>query len=365
MKVLYDYQILRTQRYGGISRYFYELISRLSHSNGCKTEIRCAGNVNYYFGRKKKIPSYINNPMVSKGFNLINKAHMLMRLNGDFDVFHPTYYNPYMVGRKHPKMVVTVYDMIHERFPELLRDNTVENKSRVIHEADHIIAISESTKRDILKFHPDINEEDISIIYIGTDMKKCLDQDLRERFPKKYILFVGVRTGYKNFDTFLKAILPILANDPEIEVVCTGGGAFKESEIAAMGEYASRFHQINCDDALLSAAYTFAELFVFPSKYEGFGIPTLEAFRCDCPVVLSNTSSMPEVGGEAALYFDPNSATDLTNKINLLLSNEELKAELIVKGRAQASEQKFDWDFIASQTYACYEKLSKSMGQLK
>lgn len=365
MKILYDYQILRAQRYGGISRYFYELTTRISKINSCKPEIKCIGNINYYFKKDKGDFAYIDRGIVLKGLNLINKIVILVKLKGDYDVFHPTYYNPYMVGRKHGTMAITVYDMIHEIFPELLKDKTSENKKKIVHETDHIIAISESTKRDILKYYDDIPQSKISVIYIGTDMKKCMDMQLKELFPDKYILFVGNREIYKNFDAFTCAIIPILKENAHLHVVCTGGGKFTQEELLLMEGYHTRFHQINCDDRMLSAAYTFAQAFVFPSKYEGFGIPTLEAFSCDCPVVLSNTSSMPEVGGDAALYFDPNSIPDMTEKIRMVLEDEALRQELIEKGQQQVQSSKFNWDVIAQQTYQCYKKISGQKAVVK
>lgn len=357
MKILYDYQIFRAQRYGGISRYFYELTTRIAKISGCKPEIMCIGNINYYFKKDKGYLTRIDRGLTSKAINLLNRFIILIKLKGNYDIFHPTYYNPYMIGRKHGTMTITVYDMIHEIFPELLKDKTSENKKKIVHEADHIISISESTKRDILKYYNSIPESKITVIYIGTDMKKCMDIQLKVFFPEKYILFVGNREIYKNFAAFTSAIIPILKENPHLHVVCAGGGRFTHDELELMEGYNPRFHQINCDDRMLSAAYTYAQAFVFPSKYEGFGIPTLEAFSCDCPVVLSNTSSMPEVGGDAALYFDPNSIPDMTAKIRMVLEDEALRQELIEKGQKQVQSSKFNWDVIAQQTYRCYEKI--------
>jgi len=100
-----------------------------------------------------------------------------------------------------------------------------------------------------------------------------------------------------------------------------------------MGSYSNHFLQLNCNDELLSAAYTFAEYFIFPSKYEGFGIPTLEAFSCGCPVVLSQSSSLPEVGGKAALYFEPDNVEELTKKIKMILDNTNLKEILVEQSK--------------------------------
>ena len=112
---------------------------------------------------------------------------------------------------------------------------------------------------------------------------------------------------------------------------------------------------MNVDDQTLSYAYSHALCFVFPSLYEGFGIPTLEAFACNCPVVLSNTSSMPEVGGDAAEYINPYDVNDMTQKIQNVLNDENLRVRMIEKGREQL--KKFDWDEIAQQTIDCYKEV--------
>lgn len=362
MKVLYDYQILRMQKFGGISRYFYELSSRLSQYENCDIDISCVGNINYYFKKNKSICSIspkINRWIVRDIIDWTNKNFIKRKLHGRYDIFHPTYFDPYMVGENHKKMVVTVYDMIHELYPSYFRDNVAEQKRKTIHEADHIIAISESTKIDLMNLYGDIPEEKVSVIYIGTNMEKCTDIEMRKIFPKRYILFVGQRGVYKNFDTFVAAVCPLLHEDSDLRVVCTGGGAFSEHELNTMGLYSSRFQQINCDDKILSAAYTFAKVFVFPSKYEGFGIPTLEAFSCECPVVLSKTSSMPEVGGDAALYFDPESVQDMNDKIRKVLMDKPLCEELVEKGKKQARADKFNWDVIAEQTFNCYREVAQ------
>ena len=112
---------------------------------------------------------------------------------------------------------------------------------------------------------------------------------------------------------------------------------------------------MNLNDELLSAAYTFAECFVFPSLYEGFGIPTLEAFACECPVALSNTSSMPEVGGDAVLYFNPEDINNMYETIKKILDSEDLRRELIKKGNIQ--KEKFKWDEISEQTICFYKSV--------
>lgn len=126
-------------------------------------------------------------------------------------------------------------------------------------------------------------------------------------------------------------------------------------ETAFLGQYRERVIQMDVSDDKLAAAYTGAQCFVFPSLYEGFGIPTLEAFECGCPVVLSNKSSMPEVGGDAVVYCDPYKVEDMREKIRSVLSDGSLREDLKRKGRKRLN--KFDWDDIAGQVVKCYENV--------
>ena len=365
MKIYFDYQMILWQKYGGISRYFCEIYSRMMEKDDCEPFVRCFGSTNYYFDKYFSK----NNPIlysigkkikIKRASGLINRILTYFDLKRNYDIVHPTYYKPYIIKLCKGKMVITVYDMIAELFSEDFPDEERENKYATIHAADHIIAISESTKRDIIRLFPEIPPEKITVIYIGSDMKKVDDKILREKLPSKYILFVGGRRSYKNFISFVDAMDPILEADSSLQIVCTGGGSFRDEEISRMGNKASRYHQINCDDDMLAAAYMNAECFVFPSKYEGFGIPTLEAFACDCPVVLSNTSSMPEVGGDAVEYCDPNSIESIHDAVVRVLNSPELRAELIRKGREQ--RKKFDWDEITAQTLECYRKVIEANG---
>ncbi len=354
INVFYDYQIMLLQKYGGISRYFYELLTYINKTDEAHADAFCLGNKNSYF------QSYFNklNNKRMRGLGVVNRFFAKRKMK-KYDIVHPTYYNPYVLKQKHNKIVITVYDMIHELFSDMFSsdDTTVENKKDMIYGADHIIAISESTKRDILKLYPDISPDKITVIYIGSNMMPNAEQ-VKIALPEKYILFVGNRGLYKNFNAFFKSVKPVLLNDPEMHLVCLGGGAFNEEEKALLAEVSDQVIQRNAYDAELAYAYSKAVCFVFPSLYEGFGIPTLEAFACDCPVVLSNTSSMPEVGGDAVVYFDPYDENDMRDKIEKVISDSELRQNMIAKGREQL--KKFSWEKIALETIECYKNVLNS-----
>lgn len=362
MKVYYDYQICTMQKYGGISRYFYDLMMTLRKNELADVQMDCLFSKNKYFEKyfgKKAVLKYL--PGTTRATFLINKCYSLRRIDNDCNIIHPTYYDPYILKAKrrdrHSKIIVTVYDMIHEKFPEMFSksDNTRKNKSKMIRNADHIIAISENTKKDILQFYPDISPDKISVIYIGSSFSPTECGDLKDQFPEKYILFVGNREQYKNFDKFIVAIKPLLLQDKQLHLVCIGGGTFNPKEMKEMEDVRDQVVQMDASDNGLTYAYANAECFVFPSLYEGFGIPTLEAFACGCPVVLSNTSSMPEVAGNAGLYFDPDDVIDMRGKIEYLLHNQAERDDLIEKGYRQL--EKFNWETIARQTFECYQSV--------
>lgn len=354
MKILYDYQILAQQKYGGISRYFYELINKINCHDEVKTDIRCILSINSYFKDHPGTREYgFSSALIGTGtINRILYKYLLK--HEKYDIFHPTYYNPYFLSHNKGKLVITVYDMIHEIFPDYFgdADKTAKNKKELIYAADKIIAISQSTKNDILKFYPDIPESKISVIYIGSNFEPVCQEEHDDRFPQKYILFVGTRTNYKNFRTFFEAVRPLMEKDTDLGLVCMGGGPFSAEELMQQGNLRQRVLQMNVNDKTLSYAYSNAQCFVFPSMYEGFGIPTLEAFACDCPVILSNTSSMPEVGGDAVLYIDPHNEQDIREKTAQMLCSENIRQMYIKKGREQL--KKFDWNNIAEQTLKCY-----------
>lgn len=364
MKILYDYQICISQKFGGISRYYYELLNNINDMDLAEAEMVCQNSINAYFKdyfkeELKVRPDGIKGLVTFFKFqnqNIRNTKKIIKQ--GNYDILHPTYYNPYILKyKKNAKVVLTVYDMIHEKFPECFApyDYTKLQKKKMILGADHIIAISESTKRDILELYPQVNSDKISVIYISSEFNFTENSSMAGDFPKEYVLFVGKRGGYKNFNKFAQAMNKVLDVHPELSVMCLGGGKFSDEEFSLMGRYKDKYKQINVSDDVLAYAYSHAKCFVFPSLYEGFGIPTLEAFTCNCPVVLSNTSSMPEVGGDAVEYCNPSDADDICSAITKVIENQDLRVQMIEKGHKQL--EKFKWSEIAKQTVECYKKI--------
>ena len=353
MRVYYDYQIMLAQKFGGISRYIYEISSRLP-ALGADVHTSCVHNHNYYFAEKFGLHDMTK--LNQAVFHYVNKMNRFIDLRrGNYDIFHPTYY--YADRPSKGKFIVTVHDMTHELYDRIypVSKRVISAKRRIIPKADRIIAVSENTKRDILRFFPEIEPERISVIYHGASMSPVSKKE--KLLPYDYVLFVGLRSMYKNFPRFTEAMKMVMSENADVHVFCAGGGSFTEEEVSCFGEFSGRFHQGGLSDEDLARAYSGAECFVFPSEYEGFGIPILEAFACECPVICANASSLPEVAGDCAVYFDPLDVADMYAKIHTVIEDRALKAALRKSGRERL--RLFDWDKAASETMECYELAMK------
>lgn len=363
MKLFLDPQIFYSQKYGGISRLFAELWNECITIAGI--EVVCPlfycenlhlrelklqpKNLEFLFDKNYPGKKIFN--ALLKRVNRLSTFYFLKKKN--YDVFVCTYYNPYFLGKtgKVP-VVLTVFDMIHEIFPEYFpnEQHVRQHKKMLIEQCTKIISISSSTKKDILRFHPAIPASKISVIHLSQSLNfNSVSSTPPVWLPEKYILFVGKRDGYKQFNLLLDAMIPVFETDADINLVCAGGGTFTATEIKRIkkAKLSERILQKNFFDNELRAIYQGAEAFVFPSEYEGFGIPALEAMACGCPVILSETSSLPEIGGEAALYFKPNDVNELTACIRKILNDKGLKKLLTEKGIQQAS--KFSWKKMTNE----------------
>lgn len=365
MKILYDHQIFTSQKYGGISRYFYELVREFSDAQEINYEIPLLVSNNHYISDKKfvnHVDLLPNKQFRGKHrlFNFLNKPYSIMKLKQQkFDLFHPTYYDSYFLkylGNK--PFVLTVYDMIHEKFSDMFSptDKTTEQKRLLVEKATKIIAISQSTKKDLIELFG-TDESKIEVIYLGNSMFPKANISIGYEVPKKYLLFVGGRGGYKNFERFIKSVSEILNQDKELFVVCTGGGKFSSNEMEQFNELgiSKQVLQFNLDDDSLAYFYKHALAFIFPSLYEGFGIPVLESFACGCPLICSDVSSLPEVAGDAACYFNPNSEESIRDAVLIVLDNMNLRKDLIAKGQERLKQ--FSWKQTAEQTKKIYESV--------
>jgi glycosyltransferase involved in cell wall biosynthesis len=267
-----------------------------------------------------------------------------------------------MIGLKQNKnapIVITVYDMIHELYPDQFIDSwfVIKAKKRAISKAKVIIAISENTKKDLIKIY-NVPESKIKVIYLASSLHSLnlvTIDELKEGhgIKRPYILYVGDRRTYKNFKLLFDSYITNFSDD--FDLICFGGGKFKTNELKSINNrIKNSIIQLNGPDDLLASLYKHAFCFVFPSLYEGFGIPPLEAMSMGCPVIASNASSIPEVVGDAAILFDPNSKEELIYAIKSLF-DESKRNDLIKRGFEQ--EKKFSWDKMAGETLDIYKSI--------
>lgn len=247
--------------------------------------------------------------------------------------------------------------MIHERFPSAFpqHDRTSELKRMATQRADHVICISESTRNDLLEFF-DLPENKVSVVYLRFDSLTTIitETDIK----KPYLLYVGYRGSYKNFDGFLRAYASSSWLRNNFDVVCFGGGAFSIDEKKLFDDLKlsdDKLIQMNGDDSKLASIYRNDALFVYPTFYEGFGIPPLEAMSLGCPVACSNNSSIPEVVGNAAEYFDPKDNESMCTAMERVLNSSLRQAELIKYGHVRCAQ--FSWERCAEETLAIYRGL--------
>ncbi|MBR4847888.1 MAG: glycosyltransferase family 4 protein [Bacteroidaceae bacterium] len=360
-KILYDHQMFTFQRYGGVTRYFADLMYNLPQGEfTADAPMKFCENhyVTETYGKKFDKLSFPKNYRIRRRIYEMANDFVAKKAikDGNYDIFHPTYYNPYFLNslkKRQKPLVLTIHDMTFERFPQevLVYDKTIQNKRRLVGEADHIIAVSENTKKDIVEIlGADPNK--ISVVYHGY---KPIAEPAPQLFDR-YILYVGERKGYKNFMPWLTAIRPLFELDKSLKVVCTGG-AFTQAEQSVFAEWGitDRILHIQANDAQMASLYRHALCFVYPSLYEGFGIPILEAFANGCPVCLSNASCFPEVASDAALYFNPNDTDSMYSTMKELLNSTALREELCAKGTARGKD--FSIERMVEQTCNVYRKL--------
>jgi glycosyltransferase involved in cell wall biosynthesis len=364
MRIAFDFGVFGWQKYGGISRYFFEVADNMVSANDVEAAIISPLYVNCYLAaasknlqiRGQKVPIIRRTGRILRAVNELLAPHFLR--NFQPDLVHETYYSVKRHAPNNCKVVLTVFDMIHERFPECFpsRDLTSKVKAIAVQRADHIVCISTHTQRDLIELFG-VDPKKTSVVHLGFSLtKQSIVNELTS--DNSFLLYVGSRGGYKNFDALLHAYASSPSLLREYELVAFGGGAFNAKEralIAALGIRNDRVRQINGGDAVLASLYRKAALFIYPSRYEGFGIPPLEAMSFDCPVVCSNTSSIPEVVGDAAEFFNPDSIDSMVQAIEHVLHDVRLRQTLVNRGRERV--KLFSWERCAEKTLDIYRGL--------
>ena len=272
-------------------------------------------------------------------------------------VIEPAHFGPFRMP-KSVKRVTVIHDLTPLKYPEHHRffSQLLQNifLKRIVRKADLIITNSENSRQDIIRFFP-FAEEKVEKIYLGND--DTFQPDPNPEVLKKYnlehpyFLFVSTLEPRKNLSLLLKAYQRFRMNNPSaVSLVIAGARGWKCRRLfRELNEHPYKEHIIlpgYVPKSDLPALYTNSLAFIYPSVYEGFGLPVLEAMACGAPCLVSNVSSLPEVAGNAALMFNPFDITDLTEQMELVAKDPELRNELSARAIRQAA--KFSWDNFAT-----------------
>jgi glycosyltransferase involved in cell wall biosynthesis len=350
VKILFDNEIFHLQKYGGVSRYFSEIIKGINTNNFAQAYLPSFYSTNAYLPK-----TFLNTFEAIKPIhNLLQRTNSFfnsLALRSKYDLVHLTHYNSHSASllKKKP-FVITIHDMtpeVHGTFDPA--------KKELAYQSAKVIAVSHHTKKDILKFY-DLDPNKIQVVHHG-----CSLQDI-EAIPHpnlrftNFILYLGSRGEIKNFTRFVTAAANTIKNT-NIGVVCSGGPSFdhKEKQLFADLGIEEKIKHLTVSDKNLKYLYENALCFVFPSLYEGFGIPILEAFASACPVALHNGSCFPEIAENAALYFDGKSVPSIEKTIKALILSPEKRNIFIKKGKQQL--EKFSWKKAAKETTLTYESI--------
>lgn len=365
IKVIYDHQIFALQKFGGVSRYFYELSKRVNVNPDFCAEIFAPVYYNQYLAEIKDsvkgqyLPYLPKTGVFYRKYNdLVSKIYLKNCKNY---ILHETYYRKNALGRSDCPTIITVYDMIVEKFPKMFSNHKfrIEQKISAVNRANHVICISENTRCDLIDVY-NISPQKISVIHLGCsffDMNRSVS--IHPIINRPYILYVGERQRYKNFNRLLEAFATSNLLLSNFLLVFFGGGAlthYEKMKINELGLTENNIFQVFGNDSILANLYRYATAFVYPSLYEGFGLPLLEAMIFNCPVICSNTSSFPEIAKNAALYFNPLSIEEIKVTIEKVVESDSLKKELVSRGEDQL--QNFSWDKCAEETMKVYQGLS-------
>ena len=359
IKIAFDNQIFLEQRFGGISRYFCEMYKVFRQNPNANAKIIAPLHFNKHL-RDLRISGDFYIPTTTNKLSINNKVSNLSNRISESrlekfqpHIIHKTFF--YHPKNSQFKTVITIYDMIHEVFNQNM--DFIKSKRASIFAADHIICISESTKIDLLKFYQ-INESKVSVVPFGVG-DNFFSKDVKPLYQRNgELVFVGRRNGYKNFDLFIQAFASSVSLKNNFKIIVFGGGELNSREKLLIKSLGIEANIIKKDgsDKVLRQILSSAVAMVYPSKYEGFGLPILEAMGLGCIVFTSNTSSMPEVGGEYAFYFDPNSEKSIRVVLEdvLILNSSSTKN---IQSRGILWAQKFSWKNCADQTLRVYESI--------
>lgn len=358
MRVLYDHNVFLRGARTGVSRYFCDLVMAGRKLNQAELTIAARLHTNAFLDESGlvrpslRLPSnrYTNRFLTHLG-ELSLRSTLRM---GEWDIIHETHYSGRRYGKGPAKIAYTVHDLIPELMPEYFRgyETIIRHRQLAFASDAHFVAISQNTATDLQRIYR-VSPERIRVIHHGRS--KLPDPgDVRRR--SDLVLYVGTRGSYKNFSNFVAALGGSRLLREEVELLMFGGKALTSSEIAML-EAAGirRYSHDHGDDLVLARAYREATVFVYPSRYEGFGLPLLEAMALDCPIICSRASCFPEIAGDAAHFFDPSSVEDMTERIAEVVTSASLQVGLAARGADRVKT--FTWQRSATEHLAFYRSM--------
>jgi len=363
VRVAMDEQIFALQPYGGISRMFAALARQFFSNPELGVELLplAAPVINRYVLDDDLIRERLAVWDAGHEYKSLARYFMRVQPRRRLDIVHNTFYLPHgLASYPGAKRIVTVHDMIPELMPSTRRRlDFLTLKKRYVKHADHVICVSESTKEDLLATYGPIDAP-VSVVHHGVDPLFRPDQPRHPGLPQRYVLFVGNRSQYKDAGVLMRAFAEVSHHDADLALLFVGGGALTsdESTVLRALEVTDRTVQVSLPDAAMPAAYANALMCVFPSRFEGFGLPALEAMACGTPTVLARGTSLPEVGGTAAAYFTPGDADELAAVMERMILEPELREAHRDAGIERARQ--FTWHRSAEETVAAYRSALSS-----
>ena len=359
MNIILDNIIFELQRAGGISKVWSKQIEQFLKQKIKFKAIENQAASDNIFRKSLAVPANLirqdtNYPLTLRRYMKARAPHA--------DIFHSSYYR---TPATDVPSVVTIHDFMYEKFDKGLRQRLHRlQKENAMNHATSIVCVSEHTRNDLLKLHPHMKTKNIFVIHNGVDEEFHVLKNKEETLSIQgvsltyddYILHVGSRGYCKNFPLEISIFASAKNEYKNLKFVIVGGSSISDYETSLFLK-----NQLSLDDVIhipstdnveLNILYNHAKALTFPSRYEGFGIPALEAIKCGCPVIAANTSSIPEVvGKEYPLLFNPESSKSMSNTV-ALLSNSSAVNDAIESGIIHA--RKFSWENTTTKLLDAY-----------